>query len=165
MSVVVLNWPSEDHRVGPLRAMGIPRLLLVDREEPPPVCTDPLADWAFVSAPEDEVEARVAALAARARNRDGAHPVVDPTGTLHWRGQATALSPKEAQLTRCFLEHLDHVVSREQLARTVWPDQGVQPKTLEMHIVKLRRRLAPALEIETVRARGWVMRAAADVPV
>lgn len=163
MNVVVLHWPAEDHRVGPLRAMGIPRLLLVDRDEPPPVCADPLVDWAFASAAEDELEARVAALAARARARNTERPVVDAGGMLHCRGETLALSPKESQITRCFLEHLDHVVSREQLAQAAWPGHDVQPKTVEMHLVKLRRRLAPAgLSIATVRARGWVMRTATD---
>ena len=56
MNVVVLNWPAEQGRLGPLQAMGIPRLLLVARDEPPPVCADPLADWVFASALDDEVE-------------------------------------------------------------------------------------------------------------
>jgi two-component system, OmpR family, response regulator len=159
MNVVVLNWPAEQGRLGPLQAMGIPRLLLVARDEPPPVCADPLADWVFASALDDEVEARVAALAARARARTGARPAVDEAGVLRCDGETLALSPREALLTRCFLDHLDQVVSRDDLARSVWPVHGVQPKTLDMHIVKLRRRIAPVgLEIETVRTRGWVMR-------
>jgi len=159
MNVVVLNWPAEQGRLGPLQAMGIPRLLLVARDEPPPVCADPLADWVFASALDDEVEARVAALAARARARTGARPVVDEAGVLRSDGETLALSPREAQLTRCFLDHVDQVVSRDDLSRAVWPVHGVQPKTLDMHIVKLRRRVASmGLEIETVRTRGWVMR-------
>src|SRR5207248_7850130 len=39
---VVLRWPSDPARRRELADLGVPRLLLVDSDAPPPICTDPL---------------------------------------------------------------------------------------------------------------------------
>ena len=65
MDVTMLRWPEEESRRTRISQAGEPRLLLVpDGEDPPPV-GDCLEDWIRVPAAEDEVRARVDALAVR----------------------------------------------------------------------------------------------------
>ena len=63
---VVLRWPSDPNRRRELADLGIPRLLLVDSDAPPPVCTDPLEDWIRLPSDERDIDARMNALRARA---------------------------------------------------------------------------------------------------
>jgi DNA-binding response OmpR family regulator len=55
------------------------------------------------------------------------------------------------------------VVSRDALARAGWPDGAPGRNALDVHVLRLRRRLEPlGLVIRTVRSRGYVLEAASD---
>ena len=63
------------------------------------------------------------------------------------RRRATAadgcrLPPVEARLTRLLLDRLGAVVSREALAKAGWPDGAPGRNALDVHVLRLRRRLA-----------------------
>ena len=56
------------------------------------------------------------------------------------------------------LERFAAVVSREALARAGWPDGAPGRNALDVHMLRLRRRLGPLrLVIRTVRSRGYVL--------
>lgn len=62
--VEVVQWPAEAARRDELAERRQPRLLLVAEDElPPPIAHD--EDWARVTAPEQDVEARRQRLARR----------------------------------------------------------------------------------------------------
>jgi DNA-binding response OmpR family regulator len=68
------------------------------------------------------------------------------------------------------LDRFGAVVSREQLAKTGWPRGAPGRNALDVHMLRLRRRIAPVgLAIKTVRSRGYLLEAdseaAADVAV
>jgi DNA-binding response OmpR family regulator len=66
----------------------------------------------------------------------------------------------ESRLTTALLDRYQAVVSRESLARAGWPDGMPGRNVLDVHIVRLRRRLAPlGLAIRTVRSRGYLLEA------
>ena len=50
------------------------------------------------------------------------------------------------------------VVSRDALARAGWPEGAPGRNALDVHVLRLRRRLAPlGLAIRTVRSRGYLL--------
>ena len=76
-------------------------------------------------------------------------------------GKATHLGPTEFRLLRHFMEHPGRVFSREQLLDSVWGhDVYVEPRTVDVHIRRLRKALdvgrSPDV-IRTVRSAGYAM--------
>jgi DNA-binding winged helix-turn-helix (wHTH) protein len=56
------------------------------------------------------------------------------------------------------LERYGAVVSREALSRAGWPQGAPGRNALDVHVLRLRRRLAPiGLVIRTVRSRGYLL--------
>jgi two-component system, OmpR family, response regulator len=61
-------------------------------------------------------------------------------------------------LTAALLERFGAVVSRDLLARSGWPGGSPGRNALDVHVLRLRRRLAPLrLAIRTVRSRGYLL--------
>ena len=71
------------------------------------------------------------------------------------------LGPTEFRLLRYFLEHPGRVFSREQLLDAVWGrDVYVEPRTVDVHIRRLRKALNEVNEqdlIRTVRSAGYAL--------
>jgi hypothetical protein len=159
--VVLVRWPEEERRLEHLRAAGAPRLLLVVGEHltaPSPV--DPLEDWIRLPAAEEDVRVRVATLSARAGNVAAA-PAVDADGLLHYRGRWVTLSPVERELGAALVDRFGAVVGRDTLVRRAWPGGTPTRNALDVHMLRLRRRISPlGLEVRTVRARGYLLQAA-----
>jgi two-component system, OmpR family, response regulator len=160
MDVVLVRWPEEDARLGQLRASGAPRLLLLNGESAPPESTDCLEDWIRLPADDRDVRARVASLAARAETEQTA-PEIDGDGLLRYRGSWVALSPVEAALAATLVDRFGAVVGRETLARRAWPNGSPTRNALDVHMLRLRRRIASlGVEVRTVRSRGYLMQTA-----
>ena len=158
MEVVLVRWPLERPRRDQLAADGCPRLLLVEDGAQPPISDDPLEDWVRVPASDIDVQTRIATLAARAQA--AAAPRLDVDGVLRFGSLWVSLPPVEARLTRAMLERFGAVVSRESLSRAGWPDGAPGRNALDVHVLRLRRRLAPVrLAIRTVRSRGYLLEA------
>lgn len=162
MDVVLVRWPDERDRREELRRSGRPRLLLLDDGSPAPTTVDALEDWIRLPADEADVRARVQALELRAIGGGAAPdvPSLDEDGVLRQGGQWVALPPVEARLTDALLDRWGAVVSRDALARAGWPDGSPGRNALDVHVLRLRRRLEPlGLAIRTVRSRGYVLEA------
>jgi len=80
-------------------------------------------------------------------------------------GEDIRVTPTEFRLLRTFLEHRDRTRSRRELLRETWsaePEAAnrIRPRTIDMHIRRLRAKLGPAGSwIETVRGFGYRFRA------
>jgi len=160
MDVVLVRWPEERDRREALRRAGRPRLLLLENGSPAPVTGDGLEDWIRLPADEADVRARVDGLERRARTVAAQVPTIDDDGVLRLNGTWVALPPVEARLTGALLERFGAVVSRDLLARAGWPDGAPGRNALDVHVLRLRRRLEPlGLVIRTVRSRGYVLEA------
>jgi two-component system, OmpR family, response regulator len=158
MDVVLVRWPTEETRRVRLREDGVPRLLLVDQGVPPPQAVDDLEDWVRVPADEVDLHARVENLDRRARTRTEVEPVLDGDGVLRVNGTWVSLPPVEARLTGALLARYGSVVSREALASSGWPEGAPGRNALDVHVLRLRRRIAPLkLTIRTVRSRGYLL--------
>jgi hypothetical protein len=161
MDVVLLRWPAESARRDDLIEQGTARLLLVEDGAMPPEPPDCLEDWIRVPAPELDLRARLAALESRAVRHSPAAPTLDTDGVLRFGPAWTSLPPVEARLTRALVERFGAVVGRETLARAGWPEGTAGRNALDVHVLRLRRRLASVnLVIRTVRSRGYLLEAA-----
>ncbi|MEO7837458.1 MAG: helix-turn-helix domain-containing protein [Acidimicrobiales bacterium] len=158
MDVVMLRWPLETERRAALVAANAPRLLLVEGGSPAPNPEDCLEDWLRVPASEEDLRARAEALAFRARNHVPTLPLLDRDGVLRFGTGWVPLPPVESRLTAALLERFGSVVRREALARAGWPDGAPGRNALDVHVLRLRRRLLPVdLAIRTIRSRGYLL--------
>jgi hypothetical protein len=160
VDVVLLRWPAEHARRDELHEQRCPRLLLVE-DGVPPVPADDLEDWIRVPAGEDDLTVRVDGLRRRIRERAQPVPELDGDGVLRLDGLWVSLPPVEARLTAALLDRYGAVVSRDNLARAGWPGGAPGRNALDVHMLRLRRRLSPlALAIRTVRSRGYLLEGA-----
>ena len=158
MDVVLVRWPREAERRALLVEKGTPRLLLIEHGHPPPDAEDCLEDWVRVCCSEDDVRSRLVGLAARSRSHAHELPQLDGDGVLRLADRWVALPPVEARLPSALLERFGAVVSRAALARSGWPQGAPRRNALDVHVVRLRRRLSPiGLAIRTIRSRGYLL--------
>jgi hypothetical protein len=157
--VATLRWPQETQRLVELRAVNLPRLLVVGHDEPAPIIVDDLEDWVRVPADRDDLETRRARLAARAATRLASTPRVDADGVLHFRDGRSELSPTDQALAEALIARLGEVVPFEALNQAGGPT--LRRGTLRVQLARLRTRLAPlGLEVRAVRSRGYLLRVA-----
>ena len=165
MDVVLVRWPEEEQHLADLRVQGVPRLLLVGPQSAPPAAADPLEDWVRLPAEDRDVRARVATLEARAAS-GGARPELDEDGLLRYRDRWVSLSPVERMLAAALVARFGAVVGRDSLTKQAWPGGAPTRNALDVHILRLRRRIADIdLEIRTVRSRGYLLQAATGARV
>lgn len=156
----MIRWPDDERALDRARAEGAPRLLLVDPDAPAPLIADQLEDWVRLPAEDGDVRARVRTLERRAADR--LVPTVDDTGVVRFGDDWVGLSPVEHALARALVERFGAVVGREVLVNAAWDDDRPSRNALDVHILRLRRRLDPlGLEIRTVRARGYLLQESA----
>jgi len=76
-------------------------------------------------------------------------------------GRAVHLGPTEYRLLEYFMQHPRRVFSREELLDAVWgKDIHVEPRTVDVHIRRLRKSLNGETELDvvrTVRAAGYAL--------
>ena len=158
MDVVLVRWPEEEPRRAQLRDDGVPRLLLVENGSPPPRSIDDLEDWVRVPADEVDLHARVENLNLKVKSRTQVVPQLDDDGVLRTGEAWVPLPPVEARLTTVLVDRYRSVVSRDALARAGWPHGAPGRNALDVHMLRLRRRIAPlGLAIRTVRSRGYLL--------
>lgn len=167
--VTLVRWPEQEDTRSALRASGRPRVLLLDPSTPAPEPGDPLEDWVRMPVAETDLRARVRWLAHRLDMGSGdgpappdVGPVLDDDGLIRVGDHWVALPPVEHRLAHALLAKLGTVVTREALSRAGWPDGAPGRNALDVHVLRLRRRLAPLrLTIHTVRSRGYLLEAGA----
>lgn len=156
--VELVNWPVDDERRRTLRDLGQPCLLLVAEGAPAPLALALEEDWIRVPAAETDIQARLDNLARRLDRATGVAPLLDGDGLLWVGDNWVSLPPVEARLAAALLTRFRLVVSRDGLARAGWPDGAPGRNALDVHVLRLRRRVAPLkLVIRTVRSRGYLL--------
>lgn len=161
MDVVLVRWPSERVRREKLREQRHPRLLLVDEDAPAPITSDVFEDWVRLPANESDVRARVQSLQARVVEFGPVVPTIDNDGVLRFGSGWVSIPPVEARLVRVLIERYGTVVGRDVLTRSGWPDKEPGRNALDVHVLRLRRRIESlGLAVRTVRSRGYLLEAA-----
>jgi len=76
-------------------------------------------------------------------------------------GRAVHLGPTEFRLLEFFMQHPARVFTREELLNAVWgPDIHVEPRTVDVHIRRLRKAINAEGDLDiirTVRAAGYAL--------
>lgn len=158
MDVDLIRWPSQRQRRDELRLARLPRLLLVAPDTPAPVSVDPLEDWVRLPVDRNDLQARLDALAARGRAPGLVAPHLDEWGVLRFGGRQVTFPPLEARLVSLLVANFKGVVRRDALAEAGWPGDNPGRNALDVHILRLRRRLEPlGLQVRTVRSRGYLL--------
>ena len=103
---------------------------------------------------ERDLQVRVETLA----KRTAVEPTLDDDGVLRLGDNWAAVPPIEARLVELLLSRFGKVVGRGELLRQGWPDEEPSRNVLDVHVLRLRRRLEPlGLSIRTVRKRGYIL--------
>jgi DNA-binding response OmpR family regulator len=111
-----------------------------------------------------EVVARVRAQLRRARGhleeeqpplRLGRIELEPETRRFRIDGREIELTRREFDLLATLLERPEVVFSRAKLLDRVWGTRFVSPKTVDVHVGSLRRKLGEAATIEAVRGLGY----------
>ena len=158
MEVALVRWPAEADRRAALADGDVPRLLLLEAGAPPPEVLDCLEDWIRVPAADADLRARVRALEARSHRHLRLIPDLDVHGVLRFGNAWVSLPPVEARLVDALIERFGAVVGRDTLRRSVWPGSSPGRNVLDVHVLRLRRRLSEVrLAIRTVRSRGYLL--------
>lgn len=113
------------------------------------------------SAPE--VVARVRAQLRRARGdfggqaplRIGAVELDEQARRVTVEGREVELTRREFDLLAALARDSDRVHTRDALLEQVWGSTYLQPKTVDVHIAGLRRKLGEALKISALRGVGY----------
>jgi DNA-binding response OmpR family regulator len=116
-----------------------------------------------------ELVARVEAQFRR-RQADSTKPRLELPGGIsvdlarlevHRDGEVVALTPREGDILEYLVRNRDRVVTREDLLLDVWhyKSANVETRTVDIHIVGLRRKVEPdpakPTLIQTVRGKGY----------
>lgn len=163
--ITLVRWPEQESTRVALRSEGRPRLLLLSPSTPAPDPGDDMEDWVRIPVAEADLRARVRWLASRVTREQPvltaaapAVPELDDDGLFRVGDKWVALPPVEHRLARALLDRLGAVVTREALARAGWPTGSPGRNALDVHVLRLRRRLAPLrMTIHTVRSRGYLL--------
>ena len=106
------------------------------------------------------------AAAARKRRRGRAGPLRHGSIELDQQTRRVSVDGSEVQLTRrefdllaALLRDPERVHTREALLELVWGSTYLQPKTVDVHIAGLRRKLGDALRITALRGVGYRLEA------
>ena len=159
MEVILVRWPEESTRLSELRGAASPRLLLVGPGSLPPGVVRPARG--LDPAPGRRPTCGPGSRRSRpGRSSRAPAPVLDDDGLLRFRQRWVSLSPVERGLAGALVERFGAVVGRDVLARRAWPDGAPTRNALDVHMLRLRRRIAPlGLEVRTVRSRGYLLQA------
>jgi hypothetical protein len=162
VDVAFLRWPDDARRRDALVEERQPRLLLLDPGIRAPEPSDCFEDWVVLPVEEQELASRTRALAARVACHQAVEPAVDASGVLRYGDRLLVMPPVEARLASALASRFGIVVRRDVLAAAGWPDGPPGRNALDVHLVRLRRRLAGVgLTLRTVRSRGYLLEAAA----
>jgi DNA-binding response OmpR family regulator len=74
-------------------------------------------------------------------------------------GKVLQLSVLEFNLLKCFVQNKDRVMSRDRILEAVWRDSVVSDRTVDTHIVSLRKKLAGFdHNLATIYGAGYVLK-------
>ncbi|MFZ3561271.1 helix-turn-helix domain-containing protein [Streptomyces sp. BH055] len=135
----------------------MPRLLVIEGGAQPPVSNDPVEDWVRPPVSREDLQARVKALQNRFESRR--IPTIDCTGNLCFGRHSITISTTQTELMQLLIDRFGEVVYRvEFMQRLAERTPALNRNSLDLHIMRLRRRLLPiGLSIRTVWGRGYML--------
>jgi DNA-binding winged helix-turn-helix (wHTH) protein len=153
--VVLVSWPSQYELRRYCIATCIPRVLVVEPHSTAPESDDILEDWLRPPISKQDLTTRIENLQRRyARVYT---PEIDECGELRYGDRSVTVSETQAELARPLVCNFREVVPRAQLMEILAQKKsGVNRNALDLHIMRLRRRVTEAnLSVTTVWGRGY----------
>jgi hypothetical protein len=162
--VELVRWPAGAARRADLADAGVPRLLVVDPDDPPPRCTDPLEDWVREPVGRSELDARRSTLARRAAAIAG-QPRIDATGTVRVGRRGVELTAAQVAVARLLVSGFGRVVPGAQIEQACRAaGASDHPKAVAALMGRIKCRVAEVgLTVACVRDRGYVLSAEFDL--
>jgi DNA-binding response OmpR family regulator len=120
-----------------------------------------------------EVTARMRAQLRRARGFETEQTILR-TGELELDldarrcsagGREVELTRREFELLAALLRYPARIHTRLQLLELVWGTDAISPKTVDVHVAALRRKLGSAISIATLRGLGYRLDPVAPSPL
>lgn len=120
-------------------------------------------DYLADGSAADQVAARIRAVVRRARAfqsgpsvfRSGSLEIDLETRRCRRDGREVTLTRREFDLLAALLRYEGRIHSRPQLLALVWGAEAVDPRTVDVHVASLRRKLGSAIQISTLRGIGY----------
>ena len=121
-------------------------------------------DYMVKQISEGEFLARVDALGRRLANQEldfeiGPYTFKPQSQDILLDGEACDLTAKDFDLAWYMFRHKGRLLSREQLLRDVWGVSGLNTRTVDVHVSRIRKRLAITPEkgyrIKTIYQHGY----------
>jgi len=159
LGVELVRWPQQAALRSALARAGVPRLLLVEADDSPPNPIGLAEDWASSPADDAQLIDKAQRLLERMAEYASVAPTIGDDRVLRRAEASVALSPSEAKIVGCLLDHSGTVVGRDELEQLLWPDGHVPgQRSLDYVVQRLRRRIADLnICINTSRGRGFVI--------
>lgn len=113
-----------------------------------------------------ELVARVRAVLRRSRQRPAPSRMMvgdleldSDSLTVHICGRSVRMTVMEFRLLAYLALHMERAFSRDQLLHAVWDARFVTPRTVDVHIRRLREKIEPQPEmpryLQTIRGKGY----------
>ncbi len=121
-------------------------------------------DYMVKQISEGEFLARVSALGRRLANQEldfavGPYLFKPQSQTILMQGEPCELTAKDFDLAWYLFRHIGRLLSREQLLRDVWGVSGLNTRTVDVHVSRIRKRLninpEQGFRIKTIYQHGY----------
>lgn len=121
-------------------------------------------DYMIKSATKGEFLARITALGRRLANENlefemGSYRFVPLSRKAYFQGEEVKLTAKEFDLSLYMFRNVGRLLAREQILRDIWGVSGLNTRTVDMHVSRIKKRLSISPEngyrMKTIYQHGY----------
>ena len=155
--VRLVRWPEEATFRDKLAALGLPRILVLDEQEPPPATWDEIEDWVRVPVAKSELELRAVTVARRADAIE--RPWLDEDGSLWFRDRWIVVPRGQGPVVEALARNFGRVVRDDEISAVF---AGSENSTHAEAVKTSMRRIADLLRplglvLKRVRGSGYLL--------
>ncbi|NOX51802.1 MAG: response regulator transcription factor [Gammaproteobacteria bacterium] len=172
--LLILDWELPDisgievlNRVRNEVSWHVPVLFVTQRESESDIVSalsSGADDYMVKQISQPEFLARVDALGRRLAGEEldfeiGPYTFKPQSQSIHLHGESCDLTAKDFDLAWYMFRHIGRLLSRDQLLRDVWGVSGLNTRTVDVHVSRIRKRLNISPErgyrIKTIYQHGY----------
>jgi DNA-binding response OmpR family regulator len=121
-------------------------------------------DYMVKTATKGEFLARITALGRRLANENlefemGSYRFIPLSRKAFFQGEEVKLTAKEFDLSLYMFRNAGRLLAREQILRDIWGVSGLNTRTVDMHVSRIKKRLAISPEngyrMKTIYQHGY----------